>query len=444
MNSFKTPAVWEERRQADWSPRAGDPRRAYEHDRARVIHSAGFRRLQAKTQILGVLEGDFHRTRLTHSMEVAQIGRGLVLLLEKRYPEHAGLLPELETIETIGLSHDLGHPPFGHGGEAALNRMMHGHGGFESNAQSLRLLGRLESHTPNYGLNLTRRSMLGVLKYPSSYSALSRKHYKGEVLIPEQSARREWVPPKCYMDQELPILEWLLNPLSESDRRLFTEHTAPTEEAHGKSLHRSLDASILNLADDIAYGVHDLEDAVALRLIGPGQWEEIKTHIHPEWAEEMEISDVEELLFSQSKSPGHARKEAVGALVHALIQSVELKQNSAFEEPLLAWHADLPEQPKCFLTALKDTVSRHVIHLNTVQSATYRGHRMLLSIFEVLLDEADRLLPLSFRSQWECSSDETSRRRVICDYMAGMTDQYANRIYSRLFMPGQGSVFDRL
>ena len=104
------PEVWQQRRQHHYNHRNGDPRGPYEHDRARVIHSAAFRRLQSKTQILGVLEGDFHRTRLTHSMEVAQIGRGLVLQLKKRFPDQQHLLPSLETVETIGLAHDLGHP----------------------------------------------------------------------------------------------------------------------------------------------------------------------------------------------------------------------------------------------------------------------------------------------------------------------------------------------
>ena len=134
-------------------------------------------------------------------MEVAQIGRGLVLQLGKRFPDHQPLLPSLETIETLGLAHDLGHPPFGHGGEAALNCMMHLHGGFESNAQSLRLLGRLESHTPGFGLNLSRRAMLGVLKYPAPYSRLNRITSQQRSDLPEKSSlkRKDWVPPKCYL-----------------------------------------------------------------------------------------------------------------------------------------------------------------------------------------------------------------------------------------------------
>ena len=167
---------WKERRAPSGIQRQADHREDYERDRSRVIHSSAFRRLQAKTQILGVLDGDFHRTRLTHSMEVAQIGRGLVLNFVKQYPELKNLLPRLEQIETTGLSHDLGHPPFGHGGESALNYAMRDYGGFEGNGQTLRILSKLESHTPEYGLDLTRRNLLGVLKYPVSYSRLCKKN----------------------------------------------------------------------------------------------------------------------------------------------------------------------------------------------------------------------------------------------------------------------------
>ena len=446
MNINPPSAAWQERRQQQFKTRSGDPRGAFERDRARVIHSAAFRRLQSKTQILGVLEGDFHRTRLTHSMEVAQIGRGLVLQLGKRFPDHQPLLPSLETIETLGLAHDLGHPPFGHGGEAALNCMMHLHGGFESNAQSLRLLGRLESHTPGFGLNLSRRAMLGVLKYPAPYSRLNRITSQQRSDLPEKSSlkRKDWVPPKCYMDGEQDILDWLLEPLTQNDLQRFGRHTDPSVDRHGKTLHQSLDTSILDLADDIAYGVHDLEDAVALKLYTREQWQEIHQSLDPNWVSRMELTNLEDDLFEKNPSSGHSRKQAVGAMVHALIQSAEIQENPEFEEPLLHWKVSLPEVPRMFLESLKDSVSRHVIQRNTVQSATFRGHRMLVEIFQVLLEEADRLLPERFGSQWKNAENESQGCRVICDYMAGMTDQYANRIYSRFFLPNEGSVFDRI
>ena len=166
-------SVWEERRSGKSLNRKNDSRTPFERDRARVIHSAAFRRLQSKTQILGTTEGDFHRTRLTHSMEVAQISRGLLLVIERNQPEFQEYLPSSALLETICLSHDLGHPPFGHGGEVALNSMLHKHGGFEANGQTLRQLTKLEAHTPQYGLDLTRRSLLGVIKYPVFYEEVS-------------------------------------------------------------------------------------------------------------------------------------------------------------------------------------------------------------------------------------------------------------------------------
>lgn len=424
--------------------RPGDSRNACERDRSRVIHSAAFRRLQAKTQILGVLEGDFHRTRLTHSMEVAQIGRGLVLQLRNGHPEQSSLFPSLETIETIGLAHDLGHPPFGHGGEAALNFMMRSHGGFEGNGQSLRLLTLLESHTPGYGLNLTRRTLLGVLKYPVPFSRVNRKEMTDAADKNPGFGRREWNPPKCHLDEELKVVDWILEPLPEIEQIRFREFSLPGENEHGHSLFRSLDTSILNIADDIAYGVHDLEDAIALRLMTRDHWSEISPHLDSGWAKSMQLEGVGEMLFSNLLDSGHSRKRAVGALVNALICSVRMNMENNFEDPLLALQAELTEEAALFLRALKETVSRHVIQLNTVQTAASRGRRILAALFETLSSEAERLLPDHFLHFWEIAGDERERMRVICDYIAGMTDQYANRMYSRLFIPGEGSVFDRL
>lgn len=158
-----------ERRSNHTLERKNDHRTFSERDLARLIHSATFRRLQAKTQVLGIGEGDFHRTRLTHSMEVAQIGKGITKNLLSRCAEQQAtdcVLPDSDLMFCVGLAHDLGHPPFGHGGEVALNFCMREHGGFEGNGQTLRILSKIEAHTPNYGLDLSRRVLLGVLKYP--------------------------------------------------------------------------------------------------------------------------------------------------------------------------------------------------------------------------------------------------------------------------------------
>jgi len=146
----------------------GEERLDFERDRSRIIHSASFRRMQGKTQVFTVGEADFFRTRLTHSLEVAQIGKGLALRL--------GADPDL--VETVCLAHDIGHPPFGHAGEAELNCLMNSYGGFEANAQNIRLLTRLEQKSTDYqGLNLTRASIDGQLKYKTAHLPGARKFY---------------------------------------------------------------------------------------------------------------------------------------------------------------------------------------------------------------------------------------------------------------------------
>ncbi|MBC8257786.1 MAG: dGTPase [SAR324 cluster bacterium] len=436
---------WEERRAPSGVQRPGDSREEFERDRARVIHSSAFRRLQAKTQILGVLEGDFHRTRLTHSMEVAQIGRGLVLNLQNRFPQHVNLLPRLERIETAGLAHDLGHPPFGHGGETALNFAMSGSGGFEANGQTLRILARLESHTPEHGLDLTRRTLLGIIKYPVPFSSLRRTKLAATNVSSEKSqAMEDWHPPKCYLDSEQDVMQWIVEPLSDSDQTHFCEHTPASQHKHGFSLHKALDTSLMNLADDIAYGVHDFEDGVVLKLLDQEHWQEVVQNVDPKWVKKNNLLQIEKQLFQRTENSGHNRKQAVGALVHALISSVELKFNEVFEEPLLAWNAVLPEESELFLKSLKKTVSRHVIQLNTVQAATFRGRKIVLALFEALSSEPEMLLPSSFLVLWKNAKSQPKQKRIICDFIAGMTDKYANRFYERLFLPGHGSVFDRL
>ena len=355
---------WKVRRAPAGVQRQEDHREEYERDRARVIHSSAFRRLQAKTQILGVLEGDFHRTRLTHSMEVAQIGRGLVLNLQKKFPELYDLLPRLEQIETTGLAHDLGHPPFGHGGETALNCAMADYGGFEGNGQTLRILTLLESHSPENGLDLTRRTLLGVLKYPVPYANLCKTSPPDATdKSVNLNFQQTWKPPKCFLDTEQEVFNWILAPLSNTDQLHFCEYTPPTTQSHGRSLHKALDTSLMNLADDIAYGVHDFEDGIVLRLLTREHWQEVAQQLDPKWAEKNNLLQIETMLFTRTDNSGYSRRQGVGALVHALISSAELKLNDEFEEPLLGWNVILPEEPQRFLKALKETVSRHVIQL---------------------------------------------------------------------------------
>jgi dGTPase len=237
----------------DEDPRPDDERDEYGRDRARIIHSAAFRRLQAKTQVMGVGEGDYHRTRLTHSIEAAQVGEGILAVLERRYRDHAQLknwLPSRDLVLAACYAHDLGHPPFGHGGERALHSRMAACGGFEGNGQTLRILTRLEKYSDGQGIIPTRRLILAILKYPVPYSQFDAKMHLTK-------------PPKCYFDTEQEIVNWALDhPFTTAEQHTFT--TALTD---GKPAHRSLDCSIMECADDVAYAVHDLEDIVARRLV---------------------------------------------------------------------------------------------------------------------------------------------------------------------------------
>jgi dGTPase len=180
---------WIERR-SGWTQHSDDARGPFDADYARVVHSGSFRRLQGKTQILNLGDSDFYRTRLTHSLEVAQIAGSVMRQLEKdcsNHPAHE-FLPQLSLIQTAGYCHDLGHPPFGHGGEVALNYCMRSDGGFEGNGQTLRILTRLENFSQNDGADLSRRALLAVLKYPVSYTRACNPDINFRELVSEEAS----------------------------------------------------------------------------------------------------------------------------------------------------------------------------------------------------------------------------------------------------------------
>lgn len=439
--------MWMERRSGQAHQRGfQDHRSPYERDRTRVIHCPAFRRLQRKTQILGTDEGDFHRTRLTHSLEVASIGSSIVRNLIANHTDEAlkALLPTDDLIQVICLLHDIGHPPFGHGGEVALNYMMRDHGGFEGNAQTLRLLTKIEDSYGHFGLDLTRRSLLGILKYPVAFS---------NVVAPEKSLAfdsitktirvNDWLPPKAYFDCEQPEIDWLLSPISSSDRTLFQSLVRqPMGGRHGRAAYHSLDCSIMDIADDIAYGVHDLEDAIHLRLLTRSQIDTPEFH---HLVENTSFTSAERLLDALFDTSIYIRKQAVGEMVNYFITATHIHvTHEAFEEKLLRYNlVQLPEAGK-LLTYLKDCVSQFVIDSQESRTFEYGGQTVVLRLFEALSSNPSHLLDKKNRQQFLDQNDEVAARRVVCDYIANMTDEYAYRMHERLFGFNTRTIFERL
>lgn len=450
--------MWTERRSGQMHQRGDeDHRDPYERDRTRVIHCPAFRRLQRKTQILGTDEGDFHRTRLTHSLEVASIGCSIVRHFHLTHPKHALFewLPNEDLMSVICLLHDIGHPPFGHGGEVALNYMMREHGGFEGNAQTLRLLTKVETSYGAFGLDLTRRALLGILKYPVRFSQVTAKRLSSRSGAEQpllsmttgsiQTLRiNDWLPPKGYFDCEQPEIDWLLSAFDAHDRDLFqTLARLPEDQVHGQSAYHSFDCSIMDIADDIAYGVHDLEDAIHLRLIQ-------RPHLDtPEFRARLSATTLGQhqtqwldLLFNAAL---HARKQAIGELVNYFIAATEVRvTNPAFQHDLLHYNLVLLPESMALLEYLKRCVYRYVIDSQEARTFEYGGQMVVQRLFEAISSNPDSLLDNKNRALFQQAQSESAKQRVVCDYIANMTDEYAHRMHERLFGFNTRTIFERL
>lgn len=437
---------WSERR-ANQPARENDIRNEYQRDHARLVHSSAFRRLQAKTQVLGLGESDFYRTRLTHSMEVAQIGTGINAFLQEKYGGEGGNaeiyenLPRRALINTICLAHDIGHPPFGHGGEVALNYCMDGYGGFEGNAQTLRILSKLEKYISGCGLNPTRRTLLGVLKYPSPFSKTN-----GMEESRSGGDSHEWLfkgsekkPPKCYFDCDKEVVDWILRYFESDEINAFTEAHGQRGKKHKKPKRKGLDTSIMDLADDISYAVHDLEDAIALRLIGPNQWDDF---LQKEGKGSVfdRFKDLRQKLFFKDSA---CRKDTIGRLVNFLITNVYVEEvdEPTFKNPMLRYNARLSSEAEPVCETLQEMVKNYVILDENVQQLEFKGQKLVVELFNVLATDPLRFLPKSTKEKYEQAGHDL---RVVCDYVAGMTDDYATRMYEKILIPRKGSIFDKI
>ena len=445
--------TWLERKSEE-KPKASDARSAGDVDYARVVHSSSFRRLQGKTQILNLGDSDFYRTRLTHSLEVAQIAGGLAKKFQHNSPDHDAVqyLPEHTMLHAIACTHDLGHPPFGHGGEIALNYCMRHDGGFEGNGQTLRILSSLEKFSRDDGSNLTRETFLGVLKYPVSFTTLANPQ-----IVPSMCAgtsgtpildRKASLPPKCYMHSEQGVVDWLLHPLSDEDKSLFQSFEA-RDDGHGKPLHKSFACSIMDLADDISFGIHDMEDAIALSLVDRTDFQEcisekdaegLLNYLNDHYAGGYG-NNVYEGFLDKLFNDGNERKHQINRVLNYLIPSVEIAKHSQFEEPRLKYRVDLPEPASRFLHAAKKFIREKVIYSPSVQHLEFKGQMMVIAVFEVMKSDPKSFLPTDVFAAYK---QNPYPLRTICDYVSGMTDAHLLRTYERLFAPRLGSVFDKL
>jgi dGTPase len=391
-----------------------DYRSEFERDRARIIHCAAFRRLQGKTQVFGVYEGDFFRTRLTHSLEVAQIAKGIAL----------GLGADTDLVEAVCLAHDLGHPPFGHTGEHVLHELMRHYGGFEGNAQTFRLLTCLErKHAAYEGLNLTYQTLDGVLKYKTCIDAAALAASDG--------------PIKGFYAWDRDLVETVML------------HT-------GNGYASSFECQIMDVADDIAYSVHDLEDSLKAGLITVADFHRpppsrvgravnaklaARGHTVSDELIHGELLCIAERLEELERTAGRAaRKMLTRDLIHEFASAVAIQADGRID-------AELPSRVR--IEVLKAFESYKVIFNPRVTTLGHKGKEVLRRLFAVLDQgqESVGLFPEDHGEDYEralVDGDETARKRVICDFLAGMTDSYAMRFYSRLFVPGEGSFYEML
>ena len=397
-------------------PHAGtDYRSEFERDRARIIHAAAFRRLQGKTQVFGVYEGDFFRTRLTHSLEVSQIAKGIALALRA----------DTDLVEAVCLAHDLGHPPFGHTGEHVLHELMRDHGGFEGNAQTFRILTRLErKHSDYEGLNLTYQTLDGVLKYKACINAAT-------------IAASPDGPVKGFYGEDQELVRAVI-------------------QATGNGYERSFECQIMDVADDIAYSVHDLEDSMKAGLITltdfrhtphPRVVRTVNAKLAPlaicVSAEDIhnELLAIADRLETLEKTAGRAaRKMLTRDLIHEFASAVGRQTPDRI---------DAEPHTRIRIEILKAFESYKVIHNPRVTTLGHKGKEVLRRLFAVLDQgrESIGLFPDDHGEDYEqalLNGNETARKRVICDFLAGMTDSYAMRFYSRLFVPGEGSFYEML
>ncbi|CAB4611955.1 unannotated protein [freshwater metagenome] len=397
--------------------RSGTQRRnEFSRDRARVLHSSALRRLGAKTQVLSPASGDFARTRLTHSLEVAQIGREMALTL--------GIDPDL--VDMACLAHDLGHPPFGHNGEKALNDWSEQFGGFEGNAQTLRLLTRIEPKVfaedgSSFGLNLTRASLDAACKYPWSRS---------EAVFDDGGGARS--SKFGVYEDDLPVFEWLR--IGAPDR------------------HKSIEAQVMDFADDVAYSVHDYEDAIVEGFISLDEISrpEFRKQLIADmlvWAGSAQTAAELDSALSRLQAldgwlvafdgSDHAHgdlKNLTSALIGSFVSRTVDATVNEYSGLLTRYRANVivPAEVESEIAVLKGLVSSFLMSHESRRPFYERQREILIELADSLLANNGKELDSYCTVAWSKATDETAKHRTIVDQVACLTDQAAINLHQRL------------
>lgn len=412
----------------------------FRRDYARVIHSSSFRRLQAKTQIFPSFENDFFRNRLTHSLEVAQIAKSIAVKLNAEYD----LNLDYDLIETAALCHDIGHPPFGHNGEVALNKKMREFGGFESNAQTLRLI----SHTAkkdidqkqSFGLNLTYRTLAATIKY--------------DELIPPISDLGRLT--KGYYNEEAKLIE-------DIKQKLLEPYNTPNISGQFKTI----ECYIMDVADDIAYSTYDVEDALKGGFIDPLSMASIDDNlldkIYNAMLSDLDISkdDIKDVLrnifsnhidfesdncgeiYKKSKNIANnslLRTKLTSKLVNNCIQNIEIDLNH--DTPILS-KVYLNKEIRKQVEVLKKYILFKIIKSPKLNVLRYRGREIISEIFDILVSSSpnESLLPDDIGAIFYSNHSSQGRARIISDYISSMTDRYIIELYNQFKSDPSSMIF---
>ncbi len=420
-NSFDTERLEEPTTKEDY-------RSPFQIDRDRVLHTTTFRRLQNKTQVFWSGEYDFYRTRLTHSLEVAQIGKSICtwLLRQPDSPLSDSFYIDTDLVEAICLSHDLGHPPFGHAGEKTLNHLNREYGGFEGNAQTLRLLTERIFSAKNTGMSPSRAFLDGILKYKTLWSELIT----------------DGKPPKNHFiyDHQHRFLNWSMG-----------GNDFPIEYIPGKhrDAFKSIECQIMDWADDTAYSLNDLSDSVRAGFLPIEKIENWAKSKHIDFSEKTPLGDLIQAIRANRVEP------FIGKRIGKYITSTQLDLDVNFLSSTTNRYRyrlviDSTVQAE---SSLFKRLAYDVVFLSPkLKQLEHKGSYMLSKLWEILetryihghlIDGQDfQLLPNDTVNEIQQAADPATRARLICDYLAGMTDGYAARTYKRLFSPDFGSIND--